>query len=1658
MFNDMINILEKYKYEYITKNFKSDIKNIISQVFSNLNEYDINILTQCTSYMVEDISIRYNINNNKQWTQNNARDLLSLCLTLLPFMNDSYYSKISSLKELLYRYDTKTIPSHILDETLKNGIKKNFPYSNFSLGLLNHDRDTDKLLDLYMESTHLIYHMIENNFISMLETIKITTGKLYVNWLNTIPLVDYNDTMFYKKSKKEIDNIIENPSKDNIINRIDTNRGLWLGDYYNVLTNGYYYSIKKIKWVIFCTKIKSEYFYSIQYLNKIFDINKMFYNYDYDSMIEIDRNEFSKMLKLFTNNIKNRKSTYKDFDYEIDLIKNLLIFMVNNYTDKNLLNDIKYNDAYTPFKMELYSSKEDLEQDEESIKIRSDNNYIDMDMLENALTVMDPKLLWNYIKETLVSLQSTVYGFYLIKDNMINMDLFNFPSGENKGVINLKNIYNIAKILCHDSNFNPLSTNFKGLDKNMTVNFFRQYSDNRVRWLNIPNNIKIQEGKDYNDTKYNDIINQIKKGWYDIRIQLIWDYLSYNGLLTDFRINISENKTKKDIIIELKEYFNMNPLIFNENYFMTNMKYNDLIIYNKNELNNKISYKDQLIQNLTHYTFYANDWISQLNFFNHYINHNIIYVTGSTGTGKSTQFPKLTLYALKMYDYKMNGKVVCTQPRIEPTQSNATRIAEEMGLNILNKMKEDEKTELYYLQYKHHKGKHTKELCSHLTLRMVTDGTLLEELVSNPLLKKKFPKVITKTSKKDLYSYSTENTYDIVIVDEAHEHNANMDLILTLMRQTCLYNNSIRMVIVSATMEDDEPIYRYYYKLINDMILYPIKQPTIHPILNTEYLIQSIYLDRRMNISVPRQSTQYKVIEIYDEMIEKKFTSDMKKNNMIATMECYKVVNEICMKNLTGDILLFSVGKMEIIESVNYLNNILPSNTVALPYYSEMAEEYRELISNIHIKVGSIRNKRSNIGEKWGTTYIVSNDVSEGTYTRAVIIATNVAEASITISSLKFVVDTGFAKVSRYNEITDTSEINIEMISESSRIQRKGRVGRVGEGTAYFIYGKDKRLNVPPKYNITTTDFHSNFLKLSSENKDDEYLLWDNVFSPYLPIQFNHNIGNMNNLIRNPIYKNLNNIALYGVNIIIVTQFLINNNMIPSYYFYPFNEYGITNNKTKCTSDRKILCNDYSLPNYLNRYPDGYNSEQLFDTNGSFYIIHPFEDRIKRNIMGEILTYKNKEVNKNLEDYIYEPMIKNMGSKMLYFNINDSDKINEGKYMKTNYIDRINEVVQIMNTNMDEKQSTILLLGAGYNIMLETIMVLSLLQAISNIMPTVSMLVKLSGKYIEIDKIKNIFGSDSDITSLYYICKKIQDSLPNLELFRMMDIYRKGGSTLDSTMYIKQYNELVLLFRNKEYIKIGAKNKNLFNWLQNNGKLDNNIGFISWLSESGVLENKFIQDIKKNKNEISRICDIYNLNYTIIDIYLYKLIRNMICILGMKKDDTMYKINVFDWVKNITPYFTKNLKSDLVEDKLNICFLYAQPLIAVRKDSNYMTLRDGSEININMLFNQPNTMCNTLGNYLYYYSMSNDKMYIIANINPINLPLYYPLHYNPSKIKIDYVYYSYEMKKIIIKQFHNSEWEKLVEIVKNNYSFTSFPFNNIEFPTIQQYIKTLRIL
>ena len=140
-----------------------------------------------------------------QWTQNNNRDIIALLLTLLPFINDKNNNRknfniLSDLNMILYNKSVKEIKNYILKSDNADVFNDELSISNFSIGLMN--KNDDVILNLYQNNEKLIYTIIHHNFVSMLETIKITNGKLYVNWINVIPLTDYKISDFLIIQKK----------------------------------------------------------------------------------------------------------------------------------------------------------------------------------------------------------------------------------------------------------------------------------------------------------------------------------------------------------------------------------------------------------------------------------------------------------------------------------------------------------------------------------------------------------------------------------------------------------------------------------------------------------------------------------------------------------------------------------------------------------------------------------------------------------------------------------------------------------------------------------------------------------------------------------------------------------------------------------------------------------------------------------------------------------------------------------------------------------------------------------------------------------------------------------------------------------------------------------------------------------------------------------------------------------------------------------------------------------------------------------------------------------------------------------------------------------------------------------------------------------------
>ena len=321
---------------------------------------------------------------------------------------------------------------------------------------------------------------------------------------------------------------------------------------------------------------------------------------------------------------------------------------------------------------------------------------------------------------------------------------------------------------------------------------------------------------------------------------------SFKGLLSKVNFKLSSEvnfdssspveEKNQNIIKYLKNNIYSNKKYQDSHYYLTNQPYKYCYTIYQNEKTKNTEYikyfdfnqmKDQMW-----YKAYALDWISQINFFHKFLNNRIIYVTGSTGVGKSTQIPKLLLYAMKALSYNESGRLVCTQPRTTPTKNNALQVSKELGVPIEIPTVSDNNRENYYVQYKYRGENKTKNV-GHLSLRFVTDGSLNIEL-ANPLLKK-----VIKGGYQNHDIFIQENMYDIVAVDEAHEHNTNMDMILTYMRYVAHYNNSIKLVIISATMDDDEPIYRRYYRNVNDNLMYPLNYNL------KNYSIDRINVDRR---------------------------------------------------------------------------------------------------------------------------------------------------------------------------------------------------------------------------------------------------------------------------------------------------------------------------------------------------------------------------------------------------------------------------------------------------------------------------------------------------------------------------------------------------------------------------------------------------------------------------------------------------------------------------------------------------------------------------------------------------------------------------------------------------------------------------------------------
>ncbi|MGW5722935.1 ATP-dependent RNA helicase HrpA [Amycolatopsis sp. NPDC003865] len=326
--------------------------------------------------------------------------------------------------------------------------------------------------------------------------------------------------------------------------------------------------------------------------------------------------------------------------------------------------------------------------------------------------------------------------------------------------------------------------------------------------------------------------------------------------------------------------------------------------------------------------------------------HQVVIVAGETGSGKTTQLPKICLELGR----GIRGQIGHTQPRRLAARTVADRIAGEL------------KTELgdavgYKVRFTDQSGQDT-------LVKLMTDGILLAEIQTDRSLRQ----------------------YDTLIIDEAHERSLNIDFILGYLKQLLPRRPDLKVVITSATIDPER-----FSKHFDDAPIVEVSGRT-YPV-----------------------ETRYRPLVDPDDP-----EGDDERDQTQGILEA---VEELCAEG-PGDILVFLSGEREIRDTADVLNRANLRNTEVLPLYARLSSAEQQRIFQSHTG-------------------------------RRVVLATNVAETSLTVPGIKYVVDPGTARISRYSHRTKVQRLPIEPVSQASANQRKGRCGRTSDGICIRLYSEE---------------------------------------------------------------------------------------------------------------------------------------------------------------------------------------------------------------------------------------------------------------------------------------------------------------------------------------------------------------------------------------------------------------------------------------------------------------------------------------------------------------------------------------------------------------------------------------------------------------------------
>lgn len=1147
---------------------------VIPSMFPSLILEQQEILSKCVFRVIIAILICFNYEDHEfhQFEQNNYQDVKWITYLLLPYLNEQHNNKITNFNDI---YTSKHENCDI------NLNEPNYVHSNIQYNLFKRKPNN------YSE-TQFTIEMLYQNYYLLINSVKYCANKMHTNWMDIVPysLKNFKSSTLFQNTHNKIDQGLMtdwNPvdefklsvSTSEILEKSFSKiTGLQMADIYNTMSIYLYEEIVSIKWLIFDVVGDNNIYPQVCILNEIFEIKKMIQDFPWDFLTFEEKTDFTNRWNVILEEAKNKNDLKLNLtNLKNDSLKSFLKSIIIFFNFQSNYVKLAEKEGYIKI-IKTYDENDDEE------------NISYSDILQ-SLESVPPKYIYEYLCDVLSSFKNTWYGTKMLNGEKTELlQPYKYPVSATvdnftKQIpITYKNIYNFAKSYVNliyidkdkKSKLSRLPLNWISLsesDKVEIVNRTNNKHENYYSWFNIKNYIRKLGLREYVNLKTNEenvmlihdiIYKNLRLNW----ATFVFEVLIMKGILTEFKPcpeKTDQNFVVRDDIYKLQKnifrttednefwtssyhYLTMKPYCNVGNFSIADFSA-ESNVYNYFTLSANKKYQ--------WYTAYSYDWIAQIGFCHHFLNNRVIFITGATGVGKSTEIPKLFLYYSKALDYSIAPKMVCTQPRKAPTENNAGFVSTTLGVPIFeyDTTGKSFDTNNYYVQMKHRDREHiSRKRASHPVLEYATDGSLILQIND----------VMGKVLKND--KYTTENIYDIIMIDEAHEHKINMDLLLTYLKSTILNNNSMRLVILSATMDEDEPKYRRYYRDICDNRKYP---------LNTwieKNKLDRICIDRRFHISPPGMGTKYEVKDFY----EPKETE-------------ISMVQRILKTSTEGDILIFQPGTNDINKLVSTLNSITPPNIIAIPYHSQLSTEKREFVEKISEKRIFLKMSKQ---DNFATTNIFEGS---NKYDRIIIIATNVAEASITIPSLKFVIETGTQKVQLYDYVKRGEKLVKTYISESSRIQRRGRVGRKASGTVYYLYEKGKMSQNKIICEISTNNIALQLFGKLKEGNSEKLFLSET-----------HNPNKYKSMLTSEI---LTQYTDNNLDKILKSQYFIKN----EYFQYFGNE----------------MFYDYEfceqMPKY---YQTGYDSETLSDIDGKFYIVHPDESLFERNINGEIIRKKTQ--------------------------------------------------------------------------------------------------------------------------------------------------------------------------------------------------------------------------------------------------------------------------------------------------------------------------------------------------------------------------------------------------------------------------------------------------